>query len=207
MTAGVMKVPADFRTVLISVAHSAQASGAESPSDGNLPVFTEYNVSLRASLAAFRSLAGQVGVELFDVGPAATVQEYARAKIARVNQCRPSLALEIHCNASVHPSANYSEVIYYKDSVTGKAAAESIASALNDLRTVVKSNARANTTTLDQKLFFFLEHTKVPALIVEGLFISNPIQAAFLSDGGSEAYGIAVAQGLLAWLQATRGAA
>jgi N-acetylmuramoyl-L-alanine amidase len=198
-------VPADFRTILISVAHSAQASGAESPRDGNLPVFTEYNVSLRASLAAFRLLAGQVGVELFDVGPMATAQEYARAKIARVNQCRPSLALELHCNASLHPSANYSEVIYYKDSVTGKAAAESIANALKGLRAVVKSSARPNTTALDQKLFFFLEHTKVPALIVEGLFITNPTQAAFLSDGGAEAYGIAVAQGLLVWLQSTRG--
>lgn len=198
-------MPADGRSVLFSVAHSALTGGASPPQDGTITPFTEYDVSLRASLAAFRTLAGRAQVEIFDCGAASSDREYARLKTARVNQCKPTLAIEIHCNSAADPRPNYSEVIYYAGSVTGRAAAQFVA---NSLRAGFLSEgiqapvhgARANTIQQDGKSFFFLEDTLGASIIVEGVFISNHEHARWLSRGGAEMYGTFVAEGILEWL-------
>jgi len=183
-------------SILISVAHSAKAQGAVC-SDGTL---TEYYVSLRASESCWRSLSGEFEVELYDAGPL-TLGEYAEKKVARVNQCRPDLAIEIHCNAGP-PGAQYSEVIYANDQSPARGAAIHITDALaagfakGHHKSWPKHGARA-----DDRGLFFLQKTSVPCLIVEGLFISNQEQANWLSTGGADAYGILVATGIKRWLR------
>ncbi len=152
-------------------------------------------------------MSGMYQVELYDVGDVASPSIYARFKMNRVNQCRPAIAIEIHCNAAADPKPNYGEVIYYKDSVVGRAVAEHVATAVKAgfaAKGMVGPwhGARANTVALDKDLFFFLEDSIVPAIIVEGMFISNPHQAVYLSTGGAEDYGIAVADGVMSWLRA-----
>ncbi len=199
-------MPADSRSVLISVAHSRPTGGARPPQDV-FTAFTEYDVSLRASLAAFRTLAGKAQVELYDCGDVEDARTYARMKTARVNACRPALAIEIHCNSARDPRPNYSEVIYYKPSVTGRIVAAHVAEALKagfagEGVAAPAHGARANTVEQDGSLFFFLEDTTASAVIVEGLFISNYEHAKWLSTGGAEKYGTFVAAGILAWLGA-----
>lgn len=193
---------ADNRPILFSVAHSSKAQGAKAPQD---PLW-EYFVSLRASLAAFRNLAGEHAVELFDVGPLPQ-REYDDAKVETVNRCKPRLAIEIHCNSGP-PSAEYSEVIYHAASQPGREAAEHIAKAIGDgfkaghHKDWQSRGARANTIQFDKHLMFFIQRTQVPCVLVEGLFISNPEQAAWLaSDGGCEAYGLLVAAGVREWIK------
>lgn len=182
-------------SVLISVAHSSKAQGA-ADSQG---VLTEYFVSLRASQACWRSLSGEHAVELFDCGPL-PASEYDNAKIDRVNSCKPDLAVEIHCNAGP-PTARYHEVIYA--SAEGMTAAQFVINALS------AGFAAGNHTgwprrgaRLDDRGLFFLQKTSVPAIVVEGVFISNDEQAAWLSTGGAESYGILVAEGIKRWLKA-----
>lgn len=190
------------RPVLFSVAHSAVSPGASTP-DG---VMTEYFMSLRATLAAIRNLAGAVPIEWFDVGPY-EAHEYDDLKVDAINRCMPSLAIEIHCNAGP-ASANYSEVVHHILSPTGKAAAEIMASTLAEgfkaghHKNWPSRGARPNTVAHDRHLFFMLERTKVPTIIIESLFISNLEQAAWLTaEGGPEAIGALVASGVKRWIK------
>lgn len=162
-------------------------------------------VSLRASLAAFRNLAGEYAVELIDCG-ALMPSEYAIEKVARVNGCAPALAIEIHCNGASDPRANYAEAIYHPSSpIVGRAAAQAICDALavgyaaNHANWSVKG-PRANSLEQDLHWDFFLSKTSVPAVIVEGLFLSNNEQAQWLATGGQEAYGLLVAAGVRKFL-------
>jgi hypothetical protein len=187
--------------VLISVAHSQVSPGAVA---SHVPL-TEYMVSLRASLAALRHLCGIYPVEFFDCGPLAQ-KEYAQAKIDKVNACRPALAVEIHCNASDNHRANYSEVIHHPNSQNGALAGEHVALALDGILSPEwkRKGARPNTIAADGHTMFFLHQTHVPCIIVEGVFISNLEQAAWLSTGGAELYGIAVADGIKNYLDTLR---
>lgn len=189
-----------MKTILISVAHSSKAVGASHPD--KTPC--EYEVSKRASMILFRHLAGEYAVELFDCG-ALSAQDYDDAKVARVNTCKPSLAIELHCNAATDQRANYSETIYARHS-TAKAAAEHIATALADGYTAEKLKWRNRGAREDDRGLFFLQRTIVPCVIVEGMFISNDEAKHWLVTGnsitGQEKYGTFVADGIKRWLKA-----
>jgi N-acetylmuramoyl-L-alanine amidase len=188
--------------IAISIAHSVSQVGAMS-SDG----LREYDVSKAASFAAARALSGDYHVALIDPGTTLDVVSMAHQKIATVNGLKPKLAVEIHCNASgEHKEARYSEVIHHADSPAGKALAESIAVALavgfmtGGHQAWPRHGARPNTIAQDLHKLFFLEQTNCPSVIVEGVFISNDEQAAWLRSGGAEAYGLLVADGIRRYL-------
>lgn len=192
-----------IRPVLFSVAHSSKARGAAAL-DGD-PIHDEYEISLRATLAAMRTLAGDVPCEMFDVGPLRP-SEYDDAKITAINRCMPSLAVEIHLNASGLPQVNYGEVIHHAKSAEGKRAAEIVALELfhgfNAFGKVWPSKGgRPNTVEHDKHKMFLLELTKVPTIIVEGLFITNPAQFNWLCGDGDHmgTYGRLVAEGVRKW--------
>jgi N-acetylmuramoyl-L-alanine amidase len=188
--------------ILLSVAHSAKEHGASN--EANL--LDEYTISLRASMAAFRRLIGaHVKCMIFDCGWLADT-EYAPVKTAVVNAIMPDLALELHCNSAFERDASYSEVLHHPDAVEGKEAAEYIARGLalsmgGGNHRWPSHGARPNTTELDKHHDFFLWNTKAPAVIVEGLFLSNQEQAAWLARNGAEAYGLIVADAILDWLK------
>jgi N-acetylmuramoyl-L-alanine amidase len=182
-------------SILISVAHSSKAQGAVEPGG----VLTEYRVSMLASEACYRTLAGEYAVELFDCGPLSQ-SEYDNAKIARVNTCMPDLAIEIHCNSG-GPAANYSEVIYADAASPARSAAACIAESLRlGFSGGNHKHWKSNGARVDDRGLFFLQKTKCPALIVEGLFISNLEQAIWLASGGAGVYGALVASGIKQWL-------
>lgn len=191
------------RTVMFCVAHSSAAVGAVN----DAALLNEYTVSLRASLAAVRSLAGEVPVEFFDCGPIKNAKDYLAAKVAKVNACSPALVVEIHCNSSDFSNADYSEVIYHRNSVPGAEAASVVAASLAEGFTLghhkhwQQRGARPNTEEHDKHLFYFLEKTNAPALIIEGVFISNDEQARWLVGGGQEAYGLLVAEGVRKYMR------
>ena len=190
-------------TVLISVAHSKNAPGVCVADNATLQ---EYMVSLRASLVAMKNLAGEHEVLLFDAGDADTAKDYCGSKVRVANALMPRLAVEIHCNAGP-PDRNYSEVIYNRNSSIGKQAATVIARTLSEgfkgghHKEWQARGARPNTVKEDKKLFFFTELTHCPAVIVEGLFLTNPEQADWLARGGQEAYGLLVAEGIRRFLK------
>ncbi len=180
-------------SLMIVVAHSSKSRGVAT----SVPNLDEYEVSKRASLAAMRNLMDDFETELFSVGPVLGGPAYMPRKVEKINGCAPSLALEIHCNGADDPKASYREVIYWPGSARGKAAAEYIALALNvAFPSWSVCRARENAVAADLHWMYLLKNSKVPALIVEGLFLSNPIQQQRMSQGGAEDYGLAVAAGM-----------
>jgi hypothetical protein len=183
-------------SLMIVVAHSSKSRGVSTPTAG----FDEYEVSKRASLALMRALMDDYEVELYSVGAVQGAGKYLPRKIEKINGCKPSLAIEIHCNGGP-PSANYREVIFWPGSEKGEAAAKHIASALDTgFPTWPKTKARANHPNLDLHWMYFLQQAKVPSLIIEGLFLSNPMQRNYIQGVGAEQYGLAIADGVRKFL-------
>ncbi len=185
--------------VMIAVAHSNKSKGVVVHKDG-LDVY-EYEISKRASIGLLRALSNDFRLT-YDHHVVAGASRYLDAKVDAINALMPNIAVEIHCNAGP-PSANYREVIYAQGSTRGKAAAEHVAKALTEAFPQLKPcKARANSVEMDKHLFYFLERTKVPALIVEGVFLTNPEHLECMQiEGGAESYGTAVARGLRAYLE------
>lgn len=180
--------------IFLSVAHSRPSPGAV-----GLLGLKEHDVSVIASRACCEHLKNH-GVEtvLYDCGDLPP-SRYDDAKISAANRASPDIAIEIHCNSNLNRLACYSEVIHHPLSVIGRLCAKSISLSLEAL---TKSNSawKANGPRGDSGLFF-LNKTKCPSLIVEGLFISNPEQEKWLKNGGSETYGLLVAEGVLEWIK------
>ena len=177
--------------IVLSVAHTRRAQGARSPS------LTEYEISKVSSRIAFDALySAGIPCALMELG------WFAQVDSIKPKQRMPSgalLAVEIHCNGSENQSANYAETIYHSTSFSGKKAATAIIDAL--ARGFAAGNHGrwpSKGPRADDSLFFL--RGPAPAVIVEGVFISNPEQAAWLaSNGGCEAYGLLVAEGIKSW--------
>lgn len=178
--------------IVLSVAHTKLAAGAKTANG-----LYEYDIGKVASRAAFESLyAASIPCALVEVG------YFTREGCMGVKQQLPTkfakLAVEIHCNASAESAkANYAETIYHPKSLVGKSAAEAISVAM--AKGFGGSHKwPSNPARGDASLFFLKGPT--PSVIVEGLFVSNPEQAAWLeANGGPEAYGLLVAEGLKSW--------
>ncbi len=188
--------------ILLSVAHSAKDRGAHNGDQ----LLNEHDISFRATHACYRRLFGaQIQAHEFQCGWVDDF-DYAPMKIKTVNALLPDLAVEMHCNWSPNPAHNYSEVIHHPGSPRGKSAATFIASALEagmgaPHHKWPSRGARPNTIDEDKHHDFFLWKTDSAAVIVEGLFISNAEQCAWLAKTGAEAYGLLVADGILEWIK------
>lgn len=178
--------------IILSVAHTKLEQGARTAAG-----LYEYEMSKRASRAAYESLfTSEVPAFLVECG------YFTRSGCMAPKQriCAPAaLGVEIHFNSTAEgPAANFCETIYHPASAPGKAAAQWVNAALvsgfaKDGRKWNNHGARGDAT------LFFLKGA-FPGIIVEGMFGSNPEQAAFLdSSGGPEAYGMLVAEGLKQW--------
>lgn len=192
-----------MRAVILSVAHSWRAYGAYNQKHG----LKEYDISLRATDAAATVLRQHdCPIGIVDAGDNGA-KEYARIKTEVINAVNPSLAVEIHCNASQDSTANYGEVIHHPLSPFGARAAAAVSQRLEDAFKQAHHawpwhGARPWKPQFDQHQFFFLSRTNCPSIIVEGLFLSNDEQAAWLKDGGAEAYGALVGEGIAQFLEA-----
>lgn len=193
--------------VIISVAHSSVARGAHNKKIN----ISEYDVSKKASLSCFQYLQdNEVPCVLFDVGPW-SADSYLIRKPQLVNAVAETsfsvfeghddaeLVVEIHCNGSDEESAKYNEVLYVSES--GKKAAESVCRSIANgfLSSGRHVNWPSRGAVKSVVGLAMLYKTKCPAIIAEGVFITNNEQAEWLKNGGSEAYGMLVAEGILNW--------
>lgn len=183
--------------IVLSVCHTKLAYGATTAHG-----LSEYEVGKKASRAAFELLhLAKIPCVLVEAGY--FTREGAMAPKQRLIR-DATLAVEIHCNANIDRSANYSEAIYHPASAPGKAAAEAIQAAVAAGMLAGNHGKWAVHKPRPDPGLFFLK-TKTPAVIVEGVFVSNVEQATFLeSDGGPEAYGLIVAEGIKSWFQRLR---
>ena len=117
-------------------------------------------------------------------------------RIQLINDTNPKLTVCIHQNSFPEPSVKGAQVFYYTPDETGKEVAGIVQ---EELRTVDPENKReikANDT------YYMLKHTKVPTIIVECGFLTNPEEAQKLtSEEYQDQLADAICAGIIKWLE------
>jgi N-acetylmuramoyl-L-alanine amidase len=96
-------------------------------------------------------------------------------RVKRANQAKADLYVSIHTNAEVSPRWRGAQVFYLQGSAPSKLVAETIQKELIAVLGNTKREAKTGS-------YYILSNTKMPTVIVEVGFISNPDEARLLYD-------------------------
>lgn len=99
-----------------------------------------------------------------------------KARVKRINDTKPDLAVSIHQNSYHEESIHGAQVFYYEHSESGEKDARILQEALLAVDPDNTRQVKANTT------YYLLKHTEVPILIVECGFLSNQEEAEKLAS-------------------------
>lgn len=99
-----------------------------------------------------------------------------KARVDVINKTKPQAAVSIHQNSYQDEQVHGAQVFYYSHSSEGKRMAEIMQKALLDVDETNTREAKANDT------YYLLKRTEVPTIIVECGFLSNPEEAAKLTE-------------------------
>ena len=98
-----------------------------------------------------------------------TKSEDMKKRISIVDESNADIMISIHQNAYTSASIKGAQTFYYKDSDGGKALAENIQESLvSALDEKNKRTAKENTS------YYIIKNTKIPSVIIECGFLSNP---------------------------------
>lgn len=121
----------------------------------------------------------------------------ARCNIANVNKC--DLFVSIHANAAEQDTAEGFEVFYSSDA--GRLAAEAV---LNSFKRFFPSHKIRGTKKTGG--LYVLNQTDMPAILIEGGFITNPSESEFLKDEKKQvAFASSISQGLYQYFNNKKG--
>lgn len=123
-------------------------------------------------------------------------KEDLNQRIQLINDTKPTLALCIHQNSYPDQAIKGAQVFYH--TVTEEA--EDVASIVQEeLRTVDPTNKRQ---IKENDTYYMLKHTKVPTIIVECGFLTNPEEAEKLTqEEYQDALAKAICEGIIKWLK------
>lgn len=111
--------------------------------------------------------------------------------------------VSIHCNAAASAQANGWEVWHtiHEERSKGDELAEAIARHLRSLPLAARgTKSRESETSPGRDYYHVIRETRMPAVIVECGFVSNPKDAAYLrSPDGQAALAEAIARGVVEW--------
>lgn len=99
-----------------------------------------------------------------------------KARVKRINDTKPDLAVSIHQNSYHEESIHGAQVFYYEHSESGEKNARILQEALLAVDPDNTRQVKANTT------YYLLKRTEVPILIVECGFLSNQEEAEKLAS-------------------------
>jgi N-acetylmuramoyl-L-alanine amidase len=152
-------------------------------------------VNLAISLAAAGSLAGRAEV-LMTRRDDRTVS--LRERIDLANNRGATLFLSVHCNGATQPEANGTETFHYAGAALGRTLATLVQ---RRLLAAIRRRDRG----VKQANFFVLRETSCPAALAEILFITNPQEAALLTDPAFQRrVGEALGAGVIDYLEQVR---
>ncbi len=116
-----------------------------------------------------------------------------------IEESNANAVVSIHQNSFQNSSVSGAQVFYYKHSAQGKLLAECIQSSFKKyIDETNKREAKADTT------YYMLIHTKVPTVIAECGFLSNPSEAQLLiTEEYQEKVALALYNGVIDYLMKT----
>ncbi|MFC2049330.1 N-acetylmuramoyl-L-alanine amidase [Chlamydiota bacterium] len=186
--------------IIVDAGHGGKDAGASSKKEG----YEEKELTLETAFLIVDSLK-QMGYKTVLTRKQDTyVPLEARAEIA--NSVDADLFVSIHYNYSVSKEAEGIEVFYYKEGKTPLSQRVTQSKVLGQevLKTIVKQTG-AESRGVKQANFAVVRETKMPAILIEAGFLSNPAERARIHDHKyrrSLAQGIA--QGIDAYLTQSR---
>ena len=196
------------KRVAISIAHHARDGGA---SGGGL---NEHQLAWEVAGAMRRRLE-RYGVRSVVVDFSENERSAPgeiRASVKRINELTGiDLAIETHLDATANPAlqrtANWSSVLYARESQRSREAAQVIARHLERFLTAEGMGRHKGALPVPgryrTKPIWFLKKTHVPAVITEAMFISHPGAQRWLrTEGNPERLGFAIADGIAGYLGA-----
>ena len=119
-----------------------------------------------------------------------------KQRVAKMNSEQPDAVISIHQNSYTDSSVKGAQVFYYSHSREGEAVAKILQESLQEIDPENHRRAKANET------YYLLRRTKVPTVIVECGFLTNPEEAEKLSgEEYQEQVAEAVAKGIAKCLE------
>lgn len=103
-------------------------------------------------------------------------REDMKKRVAKANQARADLYISIHTNAVPNTVWTGAQTFYKPNDEESKIIAKAVQEELSKTLGNTKRKAAPGG-------YFVLNHTKMPAILIETGFISNPGEAALLADG------------------------
>ena len=123
-------------------------------------------------------------------------KEDMKRRVDVINETNPFLAVSIHQNSFSDPSVSGAQVFYYSESKEGEVFAKQMQSALLAVDEKNMRQAKADDS------YYLLKRTKVPTIIVECGFMSNPQEEEKLK---TEEYQEAISNAIVAGIESCFG--
>ncbi len=196
LTAGVSKEQKSKKNDVVIVVDPGH--GGEDPGKVGVNDVLEKDLNLQVSQKVI-ALLEEVGIRIVttreDDNVPTAKKEDLEQRIKLINDTNPTLALCIHQNSYPDPAIKGAQVFYYTPSEEAKAAATIVQ---EELRTVDPSNTRAIKAN---DTYYMLKNTKVPTIIVECGFLTNPEEAEKLTqEEYQNQLANAICEGIIKWL-------
>lgn len=129
-------------------------------------------------------------------------KEDMKLRVDTINEIEPKLVISIHQNSYTDAEVKGAQVFYYKNSEESEAMAGILQEALREVDPENRREVKADDT------YYMLTRTKVPTLIVECGFLSNPQEAEkLIEETYQQKLAEAIAEGIIACLDKNKIAA
>ena len=157
---------ASSKKIAIDPGHGGTDPGAVGPTG-----LKEKDVNLQIALKLKAKLEAQGHTVVMTRDKDETVS--LENRVNKANNANADIFVSIHCNAAENPDAKGTETYHYPESSKGKKLATE----------VQKKLVKALETTdrgVKEGTYYVLKHTKMPAILTEVAFISNPSEEEML---------------------------
>ena len=188
--------------IVIDAGHGGKDTGAIGYDSNGVKAVLEKNANLAIAKSVYKYLTAQ-GVRVImtrteDTGFADTQKEDLLARCSIANDANADLFVSIHNNSFTNSKATGTEILYVSGGsanrfgITGEALAENV------LTPLVQTTGIANRGLKDSPKIVVLKETKMPAILIECAFVSNPTDRLLLTyDNPLDNIGGAIASGIL----------
>jgi N-acetylmuramoyl-L-alanine amidase len=155
-----VEVSASSKKIAIDPGHGGTDPGAVGPTG-----LKEKDVNLQIALKLKAKLEAQGHTVVMTRDKDETVSLEDRVK--KANEANADIFVSTHCNAAENPNAKGTETYRYPGSLKGKKLATEVQ---KELVNALETDDRG----VKEGTYYVLKHTKMPAILAEVAFISNP---------------------------------